>query len=344
MRILNCHVHWLPRSVFEDLCTRKSGYPRAERNSAGGYNLYATYGTVGVGGWGRNVWFDLDDHLRHMDSTGHDIDFVCSLGPFSTFFSEIPLADGIYYSQMYNDEMAGAQRKHPGRVWASGVVPLQDTKAAIDELDRMVNKLGLIGVNIPGAIGKDNRIDHPRLEPFYDRIAQLGVPLFIHPTDNTFIDMFEDYGGALHLALGRTFDVSLTGTRLILSGIIERHPKLKVFMSHTGGALPYQAGRMDKSCSAAKLPKDPSVYLKTFYTDTVSPHALGVKWAIEFFGVDHIMFGDDYPCWKTEAALQVIEELGLSKADREKIYGLNARRFFNLPERVAPKAKETAFA
>ncbi len=129
----------------------RSGYPRAERNSVGGYNLYATYGNVGVGGWGRNVWFDLDDHLRHMDATGHEIDFICSLGPFGTFFSEIPLADGVYYSQMYNDEMAAAQRKHAGRVWASGVVPLQDTKAAIDELDRMVNKLGLIGVNIPGS-------------------------------------------------------------------------------------------------------------------------------------------------------------------------------------------------
>jgi aminocarboxymuconate-semialdehyde decarboxylase len=147
MRILNSHVHWLPRSVFEDLCKRKKGYPRAERNSAGGYNLYATYGNVGVGGWGRNIWFDLDDHLRHFDATGHQIDFICSLGPFSTFFSEIPLADGVYYSQMYNDEMAGAQRKHPGRVWTSGVVPLQDTQATIDELDRMVNKLGMIGVN-----------------------------------------------------------------------------------------------------------------------------------------------------------------------------------------------------
>lgn len=344
MRILNCHVHWFPRSVFEDLCKRTTGYPRAERNTRGGYNLYATYGNIGVGGWGQNIWFDLDDHLRHMDATGHEIDFICSLGPFSTFFSEIPLADGIRYSRMYNDEMAAAQRRHPGRVWTSGVVPLQDTQAAIDELDRMVNDLGLIGVNIPGSIGRDNRIDHPRLEPFYDRIEQLGVPLFIHPTDNAFIDMFDGYDGALHLALGRTFDVSVTAARLILSGIIERHPKMKVFMSHTGGALPYQAGRIDKSCGPANLPKDPSIYLKTFYTDTVSPHAMGVKFAIEFFGVDHIMFGDDYPCWSTETALKVLEDCGLSKPDMEKILGGNARRFFNLPEPVAAQRKKLAVA
>jgi len=147
---------------------------------------------------------------------------------------------------------------------------------------------------------------------------------------------------ALHLALGRTFDVSLTAARLIFSGIMERHPKLKVYMSHTGGALPYQAGRMDKSAGPAKLPRDPSVYLKTFYTDTVSPHAIGVKFAIEYFGVDHIMFGDDHPCWSTQTALKILDEVGLSKTDKEKILGLNARRFFGLAERVQSKPKEAA--
>jgi len=227
-------------------------------------------------------------------------------------------------------------------VHTRSVVPLQDTQAAIDELDRMVQKLGLIGVNIPSTIGRDNHIDHSRLEPLYDRIEQLGVPLLIHPTDNAFIDILDGYNGALHLALGRTFDVSLTAARLIFSGIMERHPKLKVYMSHTGGALPYQAGRMDKSAGPAKLPRDPSVYLKTFYTDTVSPHAIGVKFAIEYFGVDHIMFGDDHPCWSTQTALKILDEVGLSKTDKEKILGLNARRFFGLAERVQSKPKEAA--
>ncbi len=344
MRILNCHVHWFPRSIFEDLCKRTVGYPRAERNANGGYNLYSVYGKIGVGGWGQNIWFDLEDHMRQMDSTGHDIDFVCSLGPFSTFFSEIPLAEGIRYARMYNDEMAAAQRRFPGRVWTSGVVPLQDTQAAIDELDRMVGELGLIGVNIPGSIGRDNRIDQVRLEPFYARVEKIGVPLFIHPTDNALIDMFDGYDGALHLALGRTFDVSVTAARLILSGIIERHPKMKVFMSHTGGALPYQAGRMDKSSAPARLPKKASTYLKMFYTDTVSPHSMGVRFAIEFFGVDQVMFGDDYPCWSTRAALQVLDECGLSQEDKEKVMGLNARRFFGLPEPAQDIRKEERLA
>ena len=67
MRMLNCHVHWLPRSVFEDLCERKNSYPYATRNSVGGYDLFATYGRVGVVGYRRNVWFDLEDHFRHFE-------------------------------------------------------------------------------------------------------------------------------------------------------------------------------------------------------------------------------------------------------------------------------------
>jgi aminocarboxymuconate-semialdehyde decarboxylase len=76
MRILNCHVHWFPRSVFEDLCERKGSYPRAERNGVGGYDVYATYGRDRVVGNRRNVWFDFHDHFRHMYSTGHYIDFI----------------------------------------------------------------------------------------------------------------------------------------------------------------------------------------------------------------------------------------------------------------------------
>ena len=101
-------------------------------------------------------------------------------------------------------------------------------------------------------------------------------------------------------------------------------------MSHPGGPLPYQAGRMDKNSKAAKLPKLPSTYLRRMYTDTVSPHAMGVKFAIDFYGVDHVLYGDDYPCWNPESALRVFDELELSQEDRQKILYHNARRVFKL--------------
>ena len=84
------------------------------------------------------------------------------------------------------------------------------------------------------------------------------MPLFLHPTDAVFQDMLvDDYDGALFLSLGRVIEVSVAAMRLVFSGIMERHPNLKVVMSHTGGALPYQSGRMDKNGKAAKLPQPP---------------------------------------------------------------------------------------
>ena len=110
--------------------------------------------------------------------------------------------------------MAGAQKKYPGRLWASAAVPLQDTAVAIEVLDDAVNRLGLMGVNLPGSVGEDARIDAERLEPFYAHCEKLGLPMFLHPTDVIFQDMLDGYDGALHLSLGRVIEVSVAAMRL----------------------------------------------------------------------------------------------------------------------------------
>jgi aminocarboxymuconate-semialdehyde decarboxylase len=330
MRIVDSHFHWWPRSIFDRLCKRKA-YPRAEVNDIGGYAYWRHAGsTEPLNVWAE--WFDLDDQLAHMDGLGHEVDVVCSIGPFSVHFSDLPAEEGRDAALAWNEEMAGAQRKHPGRVWASAAVPLVDTKIAIDVLDHAINDLGLMGANLPGSVGGDPRIDAERLEPFYDRVEELGIPLFLHPTDAVFQDMLDGYDGALHLSLGRVIEVSVAASRLVLSGVMARHPDLKLVMSHTGGALPYQSGRMDKNGKKANLPEPPSTYLKRMYSDTVTPHMEGMKFAIEYYGVDHVMYGSDYPCWSPTDALGFLDEIGLPQADQEKILNTNARRILGLRE------------
>jgi len=101
-------------------------------------------------------------------------------------------------------------------------------------------------------------------------------------------------------------------------------------MSHTGGALPYQAGRMDKNTKAAALPKPFSDYLHGMYTDTVSPHSAGMKFAIEYFGIDRVMYGTDYPCWDPATALRLLDELQLSEEDSQKLFHDNAIKILGL--------------
>jgi aminocarboxymuconate-semialdehyde decarboxylase len=333
MKIVDSHFHWWPRAFFEALCQRKT-YPRAERNDKGGYTYWRSEGApprFHLGG----EWFDLEGELQAMDRLGYDeVDVVCSIGPLSVHFSDLPATEGRDAALLWNEEMARAQREHPGRLWASAAVPLVDTGVALDVIEDAVGRLGLIGVNLPGSVGDDARIDAERLEPVYARLAELGVPVFLHPTDAVFADMLDGYGGALHLSLGRVIEVSAAAMRLVLSGMMERHPGLKVVMSHTGGALPYQSGRMDKNGKAAKLKRPPSTYIHSMYTDTVSPHMLGIKFAIEYYGVDRVMYGSDYPCWDSAEALRLLAEVGLSEADQRKVLNDNARRILGLREPV----------
>ena len=338
MRIIDSHFHWWPRSIFERLCRRK-GYPRAEPNSRGGYDyLRRAESGAHLNSWAE--WFDLDRQLEHMDGLGHQVDVVCSIGPFSVAFSDMPPEEGRDLALMWNEEMAGAQRKYPGRVWASAAVPLTDTRGAIDVLDHAVGELGLMGANLPGSVGSDPRIDAERLEPFYQRVEELGIPLFLHPTDVIFQDMLEGYNGALHLSLGRVIEVSVAATRLVLSGVMERHPGLKVVLSHTGGALPYQSGRMDKNTKAADLPRPASAYLKRMFTDTVSPHAAGMKFAMDYYGIDHVMYGTDYPCWDPATALALLDDVALSEQDRQKLFSANAKRILGLRDAVQPERSQ----
>jgi aminocarboxymuconate-semialdehyde decarboxylase len=140
-------------------------------------------------------------------------------------------------------------------------------------------------------------------------------------------------------------EVSVAAARLVLSGMLERHPTLEVVMSHTGGALPYQSGRMDKNSGDAGLPRPASHYLKRMYTDTVSPHAAGMKFAFEYYGIDRVMYGTDYPCWDPATALALLDELELSPADREKLFYANARRILGLRDPPATaRSAEAALA
>jgi aminocarboxymuconate-semialdehyde decarboxylase len=315
-RLLDSHFHWYPQHVEDGL------------NAANGRTRRHT-----------PDWYDLEGQFARMDALGRDVDVISSTGPFTGLFTntELTSADSRALTRLHNETMADAQHRYPGRFWGTCVLPLLETDAALAELEYAVGTLGLVGVNIPGRIGAADDLDHPRFEVLYDRIEALGVPLFIHPNDEAFEGQLTGYNGALHLSLGRVIDVSVSAYRLVLSGVMERHPALKLIMSHAGGALPYQAGRMDKNSGAAGLPKAPSEYLKRMYTDTVMPQAASVGFAIDFYGADQVMYGSDYPCWDPDAALRILDELELDDDTFHKITYRNAYDLYALESRRVPE-------
>jgi aminocarboxymuconate-semialdehyde decarboxylase len=101
---------------------------------------------------------------------------------------------------------------------------------------------------------------------------------------------------------------------------------------------------MDKNSGRARLPSPPSTYLRRMFTDTVNPDSLGLKFAIEYYGIDHVMYGTDYPCWDPATALRLVAELGLSGADSRKLLYDNARRILSLDRGTKNFAREAADA
>lgn len=327
MRAVDTHFHWFPRAHFEKLAVRAE-FPRAERDGDG-YKYYYNSGASQGRLW--PAWFDLEAGLAASDAAvGDEVTVLATAGVLSGLIDSAPLADAVDLATDYNEELAKMQRTRPGRFYGSAVVPLADTREALAITDHAINGLGLRAVNLPPVTTDAESIDSPRLEPFYSLVEELGVPLLVHPTDFVFADVLEGYDFGLQRSLGRLVDSSVTVLRLIFSGIMERHPALTVFHTHAGGVLPYQAGRLDKNARIKGLPELPSTYLKRTFTDIVAPQALTIRTAVEFYGIGHVMYGTDYPCWSPAAAMAVLGEAGLTEADTARLLHGNAEDVLGL--------------
>ncbi|MGH3251434.1 MAG: amidohydrolase family protein [Trebonia sp.] len=330
MRVIDSHYHWYPRSHFEKLAAL-ADYPRAVREGDG-YKYYFNHGRSYVPL--PAVWFDLDAGLAGSDATGHDVTVVATTGVLAGLLDQAPLATAVELAADYNERLAAAQRDYPGRFFGTAAIPLADAGEAVSLLDHAVTGLGLVGVNLPPVTSGGESIDSARLEPFYDRVEELGVPLIVHPTDLVFDEILAGYDTGIQRSLGRLIDSSVTILRLIFSGIMERHPGLRVMHTHGGGVLPYQAGRIDKNARIEGLAELPSTYLRRTYVDTVAPQALTIRTAVEFYGADHVMYGTDYPCWSPRAAAGVVDGAGLTEADTAKVLRDNAAGLLGIGSRL----------
>ncbi|HEX3790050.1 MAG TPA: amidohydrolase family protein [Pseudonocardiaceae bacterium] len=326
MRAVDTHFHWFPPSHVEKMA-RRAENPRCVPHGDG-YRYYYNEGRSFLPLPG--IWFDLAAGLAaSSEATGPDTAVVCTTGVLSGLLDQLPGTEGIDEAFAYNEEIGKAQREYQGTFFGTAMIPLQDTDSALAVLEHAVGELDLRAVNLAPMTGAET-VDLPRLEPFYARVAELGVPLVIHPTDLAFGQVLDGYDQAIQRTVGRLLDSSVTVLRLIFSGVLERNPELRVVQTHGGGLLPYQAGRIDKNARIKSLPKLPSDYLRGVYTDIVAPQALTLRVAAEFFGLDHVLYGTDYPCWNQAAALSTLHEAFPEESDRTQVLATNAPAIFNL--------------
>lgn len=278
---------------------------------------------------------DLDARMDWMDEHGVDTTLmsVSTPNPNEAPFS---VEESTELVRAINDGYAAAQDDYPGRVAGLGALPLQDPDACLDELDRIDGELDLAGVALPTRI-RDRKLSSPELEPVFDRIERLDLPVFVHPTRNALShELGPEEWFFTPLGVFPT-ETSVQIGRLIFDGFFDRHD-LTVVLSHLGGALPYLVGRFERGrdqfrSGEGDAPERPIIeYAREFYYDTISFHLPAFRAAIETVGTDRLLFGTDYPFGMEKASetIRNVEDLELSDGEYEAVMGGTAADVFGL--------------
>lgn len=189
------------------------------------------------------AFMDPDIRVRRMDEAGIDVQ-VMSPNPLTYFYTLDPDA-GVDYARRHNDLLAEKAARHPERLRAFATLPMQDIAAAVDELERAVTELGMLGPYIGTEFGLT--LDDPALDPFYARVVELDVPIFIHPASTGLGLRPPDLRLRrmdLDLLIGMPAEETLAAATLIFGGVLHRHPRLDVCVSHGGGAAAFLFGRL----------------------------------------------------------------------------------------------------
>ena len=284
--------------------------------------------------WNRRLVDFTEERLPLMDKYGIAVQVLSLTVPGIQGLTDP--GEAVAEARRANDFLAEVIARHPDRFKGFAAVPLQDPRAAAAELERAVTVLGLSGALVNDHTG-GHYYDEPRFDVFWDKLAELDVPLYLHPGAPP--------ADQWHLLKGRpelvgpvwTWGAETAGhaLRLVLGGVFDRHPRARLVLGHMGEGLPFHLARLDSryACQSDRpLRRKPSAYFGDNVLVTVSgvwSHA-ALTGAIAELGVDAVMFAVDYPYESTETAVEFLRSAPLAAEDLEKVAHLNAARLLRL--------------
>lgn len=285
----------------------------------------------------RRQLLDLDgERLAEMDQAGVDLQILSVTIPGVQMFEP---AFASAAATATNDYLAAAIARHPKRFAGLACFAPQDPAGATKEMERAITTLGLNGF-IVNSHTDNLYLDDPRFAPILEAAQALDRPIYLHPRapSNGMAVPFSDYsmGGSIW---GFGVEASTHAVRLILSGVFDRYPQLRIVLGHMGEALPFWMWRLDHM--AARRAKDgrmkplslaPSTYFKRNFAVTTSgfeaPDVLDL--VIKSAGIDNVMWAIDYPYESSMDAVAFVNAANLSSGQRASIFHLNAERLFHI--------------
>jgi len=280
---------------------------------------------------------DVDDaRLKSMDEAGIDVQVLSHL---STALHQLDAGLATDLAFETNDRLKQTIDRHPKRFSGFAALPMQNPRQAADELERCVTKLGFKGAMIWGRT-QDKWHDDRLFWPVFERAQALDVPIYLHPgpphpkmVEAFYGDYVQDFPWLNSAAWGYTIDTGNQAVRLILSGLFDAYPQLKIILGHLGETLPFLVDRMDEALhrpgNKAVAFKD--VFCRNFYITTSGFFSTpALMCALMEMSIDHILFSVDYPFVENLPGMRWMETLPLSEVDREKLFNGNARRLLKM--------------
>jgi aminocarboxymuconate-semialdehyde decarboxylase len=296
-------------------------------------------GKSGPSWGGRGCPMVLENFLDAHHQAGIDLSVVTNAAHYLRGKAE---SEELPAVQRWSDYAAELQEKYKGTLVCFATILPCAGPAFIKETERAVRQLGLKGVFIHSS-HKGHYPDDDEARPFWELVQDLDVPVMIHPPHLGFgEERMRDY--RLASSIGRPFDLCLALGRLIVRGVLEDFPGLKIVASHGGGGICETISRMDYAYelqdeafflgpyAPMRIKHPPSYYLKRMYLDTVTYNPPAVRMVLDWMGADRVIYGSDAPPLTSlkPRAIKLIRDLDIPAADKEKILADNAKRLLKL--------------
>jgi 5-carboxyvanillate decarboxylase len=276
-----------------------------------------------------------EGRLAEMDSNGVDMHLLSLTVPGVQMFAP---SNAIAFARLSNDRLSDSVRRHPTRFAGLASFAPQDPAAAAKEMERAITSLKLHGFLV-NSHTQNAYLDEERFWPILEAAEALGAPLYIHPRapSDGMAAPFRDYRmeGSIW---GYGMETGTHAVRLMLSGVLDRFPRLRIVLGHMGEALPFWLWRLDYMASPGSRSDlrnqlKASEYLRRNFAITTSglEDPLVLRLCVDQIGIDNVMWAIDYPYQPSAPAVAFLESAPLSPADRQRVAHGNAERIFRIP-------------
>jgi predicted TIM-barrel fold metal-dependent hydrolase len=280
---------------------------------------------------------DLGDlRIKEMDEAGVDIQILSHGAPSA---QKLAGDHAVALTKRVNDRLAAAVAAHPTRFAGFAALPTVDPAAAADELERTVTKHGFKGAMIHG-LANGLFLDDKRFWPIFERAEQLDVPIYLHPSlphpqvmDVYYKEYAKDFPMVIRAAWGFTVETATIAIRLVLSGVFDKYPKLKIVLGHLGETLPFLVWRIDNALArpGGKQMSFRDVFCRNFWITTSGNFSNpALLCCVMEMGVDRILFAIDWPFVPNRPGTKWMEDVPLCEEDKAKILSGNAKKLFRM--------------